>query len=426
MKLRPNIKKNPPAKFSVPKKRCKVCGHEFFQEPLLRYENMPRAAQFLPDKESLKNDKGVDLEVYQCSGCGLVQLANDPVPYYKEVIRAAAFSEEMKDFRIKQFDSFVQEYSLKTKKVIEIGCGRGEYLSLMQQFGVDAYGLEYSEVSAEECVNDGLKVLKGFIESSNYKLDYAPFDAFYILNFLEHLPDPNSALRGIYNNLTDDAVGLVEVPNFDMILRNNLFSEFIADHLFYFTKDTLSATLKVNGFEVIECNEVWHDYIISAIVYPVRNFKIEVQQLKDLSSKHYFAEISNGVKKRKKLDLSHFYQYQAQLKNEIEEYIRRFKDKKVAIWGAGHQALAVISLTNLADKIKYVVDSAPFKHGKYTPATHIRIVSPDALTQDPVDAVIVMAASYSDEVAKIIRQRFDRNINVAILRDFGLEIVQGY
>jgi 2-polyprenyl-3-methyl-5-hydroxy-6-metoxy-1,4-benzoquinol methylase len=354
---------------------------------------MPAVVQYLPDAESVESDKGLDLEVFQCSGCGLVQLNNEPVPYYKEVIRAAAFSEEMKDFRRKQFGRFVQEFSLRGKKVIEIGCGRGEYLSLMQQFGIEAYGLEHSEESVMQCVKNGLKVSKGFVQSSTDRLNNAPFDAFFILNFLEHLPDPNSTLRGICSNLTDDAVGLVEVPNFDMILRNKLFSEFIGDHLLYFTKETLNTTLKLNGFEIIDCNEEWHDYLISAI-----------------------------VKKRRKLDISHFYKYQMQLKNEIEEYIRRFKNKKVAIWGAGHQALAIISLMNLADKIRYVVDSAPFKQGKYTPATHIPIVSPDALNFDPVDAVIVMAASYSDEVARILRQKFDRNISIAILRDFGLEV----
>ena len=378
----------------MPVNRCRVCGHWFFKEPLLRYENMPKSAQFLPDADSLESDKGIDLEVCQCSGCGLMQLSNDPVPYYKEVIRAAAFSEEMKDFRMKQFDSFVRKFFLGGKKVIEIGCGHGEYLSLMHQTGVDAYGLESSEESVKQCVKNGLKVSQGFIENSTYRLDHAPFDAFFILNFLEHLPDPNATLRGIYHNLTDDAIGLVEVPNFDMILRNKLFSEFIGDHLFYFTRETLNSTLSLNGFEIIGCNEVWYDYIISAI-----------------------------IKKRRKLDISHFYKYQSKLKNELEDYIRGFKDKKVAIWGAGHQALAIISLINLADKIKYVVDSAPFKQGKYTPATHIPIVSPAALNSDPVDAVIVMAASYSDEVARIIRQKFDKNINVAILRDFGLEVV---
>lgn len=374
--------------------KCRVCGNRFFAKPLLRYENMPKAAQFLPDAESLKSDRGIDLEVCQCSGCGLVQLSNDPVPYYREVIRASAVSKEMKNFRVKQFKNFIEKYSLKGKKILEVGCGCGEYLSIMQQFGLDAYGLEYSKNSVKQCVRNGLKVSKGFIKSNNDELNNAPFDAFFMLSFLEHLPDPKSTLRGIDNNLTADAIGLVEVPNFDMILRNKLFSEFIGDHLLYFTKETLSSTLRLNGFEIIDCNEVWHDYIISAT-----------------------------VKKREKLDISHFYKYQAQLKNEIEGYIRRFKDKRVAIWGAGHQALAIISLINLTDKIKYVVDSAVFKQGRYTPATHIPIVFPDALESDPVEAVIVMAASYSDEVAKIIKQKFDRNINIAVLRDFGLEVV---
>jgi len=374
--------------------KCRVCNHVLFEEPLLRYVNMPKTAQFLPDAESLGSDNGVDLDICQCSGCGLVQLSNDPVPYYKEVIRAAAFSDEMKSFRSKQFCSFVDKYSLKRKKVIEIGCGCGEFLSLIKQFAVEAFGLEYSEESVMHCVNNGLNVSKGFIQHNTNRLNFAPFDAFFILNFLEHLPDPNSTLRGIYRNLTDDAIGLIEVPNFDMILRNNLFSEFVCDHLFYFTRETLNTTLSLNGFEIIDCKEEWYDYIISVV-----------------------------VKKKEKLDLSHFYECQAKLKNEIDEYIRGFKNKKVAIWGAGHQALANISIMQLADKVKYVVDSATFKQGKYTPATHVPIVSPDKLDSDPVDAVIVMAAGYSDEVARLMRQKFDRKINISILRDFGLEVV---
>ena len=383
-------------------KKCRVCGNDFFEDPLLEYKNMPKAAQFLPDAESLKNEKGVNLNVYQCSNCGLVQLSNEPVPYYREVIRAAAISPEMKEFRIKQFADFVNKYSLKGKKVVEIGCGCGEYLSIMQQVGTEAYGLEYSDGSVKQCVKNGLNVLKGFVQDKTTKLEGAPFDAFFILNFLEHLPDPNASLSGIRNNLVDGAVGLVEVPNFDMILKKKLFSEFIGDHLFYFTEKTLTETLQRNGFEVIECNVVWHDYMISAVVKKSSSGRSE----------------SLGV--NKKLDISHFYKYQEKLKKEINEYIRGFMGKKVAIWGAGHQALAVIALTNLSGKIAYVVDSAPFKQGKYTPATHIPIVSPATLESDPVDAIIVMAASYSDEVVKIIQQKFSSHIKVAILRDFGL------
>lgn len=373
---------------------CRVCGKVFFGEPLLRYENMPKAAQNFPTVDSLGCETGVDLTVCQCSGCGLVQLSNDPVPYYREVIRAAAFSGVIKDLKTEQFADLIQKYSLQGKKVIEIGCGRGEFLALLQQFDVDAYGLEYSESSVAQCLKNGLNVAKGYPDSKADVLAKGPFDAFLLLMFLEHMPDPNSALRGIYDNLSDGAIGLVEVPNFDMMLRNKLFSEFIGDHLLYFSMETLQTTMNLNGFEIIKCNELRDDYVISAV-----------------------------VKKRGKLDISNFYDYQIKIKNEINEYIGRVGGKKVAIWGAGHQALAIIALTKIEDKIRYVVDSAPFKQGKYTPATHLPIVAPDALKSDPVDAIIVMAASYSNEVAGILRRKFNKKIKVSILRDFGLEMV---
>lgn len=390
-------------------KRCRVCGRNFFKEPLLRYKNMPAGAQYLPEKKSLASDKGVDLKVWQCSGCGLVQLSNNPVPYYREVIRASAVSREMRDFRMRQFKNFVKKHSLKGKKIIEIGCGRGEYLSIMEKTGVKAYGLEYLEESVTKCVKNGLKVSKGFIENSTKRLNHRPFAGFFILNFLEHLPDPNSVLNGIDNNLSEGAVGIVEVPNFEMILKKNLFSEFTRDHLFYFTKETLETTLKLNGFEMINCEVIWHDYIISALVKKSPSTKFTPSKVEGL--------------RVKKINLSHFYKNQEKIKREINKYLDRFGQKKVAIWGAGHQALAMISMMEMANKVRYVVDSAPFKQGKYTPATHLPIIPPETLNSEPVEAVIVMAAGYSDEVARIIQKKYGKKINIAILRDFGLEIV---
>lgn len=369
---------------------CKVCKNQLFPKPLLQYQNMPTVAQNLPDETQLKEDQGVDLSVYQCSGCGLVQLISEPVFYYKEVIRAVAYSPTMKEFRLGQFEEFVSKYNLKNKKILEVGSGKGEYLELMNTTEADTYGIEFSENSVEAAKKAGLKVEKNFIESAT-RLNEAPFDAFFIISFFEHLPDPNSVLKGIYNNLNPEAIGLVEVPNFDMMLRENLFSEFMKDHLFYFTKKTLTTTLEINGFEVLNIKEIWHDYILSA-----------------------------EVRKKEPLNLSSFNQTIEKTKKEIDDFLNKYSN--VAIWGAGHQAFAIMSIMNLGRRIKYIVDSAPFKQGKFSPATHIPIVSPEKLKTDPIDAIILMAGSYNEEIKKIIKEKYDNKIKIAVLKETGLKI----
>ncbi|MCM8817357.1 MAG: class I SAM-dependent methyltransferase, partial [Candidatus Omnitrophica bacterium] len=325
-------------------KKCGICGSNLPEKPLLTMVNVPARAQFLPAKKELIKDRGINLKIFQCNFCGVVQLKNKPVSYYKSVIRATGISDEMRSFRERQFSDFVKKYSLTEKKVIEIGCGAGEYLSIMNKTGAITYGVEYENKLVNRCRKNGLKVSKDFIASSNHILKNRPFDAFFMLSYLEHLPYPCETLKGIFNNLKEDAVGIVEVPNFDMILRRNLFSEFMLDHLFYFTSETLKMVLNLSGFDVIESNEIWHDYIISAL-----------------------------VRKRRMLDLTGFSESQKKLCKEIDDYLSKFTDKKVAIWGAGHQALAILSFLKMLNKIKYVIDSAPFKQGRFTPVTHLPI-----------------------------------------------------
>jgi len=372
---------------------CAICESNLFNNPLLVYSNMPSSAQGFPTLENLDNDVGETLKIYQCANCGLVQLKNKPVDYFREVIRAAAFSDEMKSFRYNQFKSWVNDYNLLGKKILEVGCGRGEYLNIFKEIGLNAYGIEYSYKSVQYCNDNSLSVHQGYLgDDKRYRDSRGPFQAFASLNFMEHWPDPNASLQILKKNLTEEAIGLVEVPNFDMILAKGLFSEFISDHLFYFTKDSLTFTLQKNGFEIIECKSVWYDYILSAV-----------------------------VKNRTAYNLSSLKTKQEKIVNELHSFIAKFPKNKVAVWGAGHQALALLSLGNLSMLIPYIIDSATFKQGKFTPGTHIPIFSPDELTKSPVDAIIVMAASYSDEVAKQIKNNYGKTINIKILRNNGLE-----
>jgi len=374
--------------------QCRICKGPFLFPALLEYPNSPRSAQgFLDNLEEL--DDVVDLKIYQCQQCGLVQHNLKPVDYYKDVIRAIAYSEEMGSFREKQLAEWIQKFNLKDKKILEIGSGQGEYLELLLRAGgKNVYGVENSKESVEIAKKKGLNIQQGYL-SKDYENSYAEnFDAFATFNFMEHWPDISSSLHSLQNSLIDGAVGLVEVPNFDFILKNGMYSEFTTDHIFYFTEKTLRTVLETHGFDVIEINSIWHDYILSA-----------------------------QVKKRPAINKSGFSTKQNKIVKELRNFVNKFKKNEVIIWGAGHQALAVTSIANLDLKVNHVVDSAKFKQDKYTPGTHLLIKDPQSIHQDLPKAIIIMAAAYSDEVAKILSSQYPEVKNIAILREDGLEVI---
>jgi len=61
--------------------------------------------------------------------------------------------------------------------------------------------------------------------------------------------------------------------------------------------------------------------------------------------------------------------------------------------------------------------------GRFTPATHLPIVSPEELEKGEVEAVIVLAASYSDEVVRTLLTRHGQRFSIAVLRGQHLERV---
>lgn len=370
--------------------RCRCCDSEITGGCLLQYDGMPKSAQFFPDREEILTERGVDIRLYQCPWCGLLQLEGEPVPYFREVIRAVGVSEEMQTFRRGQYQQFVEKYQLSGKKVLEVGAGSGEYMSAMKETGAKVYGLEYGNEALQKGRKNGFKIWEGF-PTQDFAIPEAPYDAFYCMNFLEHIPDPADFLKNICQNLTEEGVGLVEVPNTDMILKKNLFSEFISDHLLYFTADTFKQLLGINGFEVLECGTVWHEYILSA-----------------------------EVRIRKTMAVDGFVQQRRTLTTNLNSYLEQKsnENKCVAVWGAGHQALATLALTGAADKIVCVIDSAEFKQGYYTPATHLPVEPPRILEEGQIQAVLIMAASYSQEIAEIIHKRYP-NVEAAVLTEVG-------
>ena len=108
----------------------------------------------------------------------------------------------------------------------------------------------------------------------------------------------------------------------------------------------------------------------------------------------------------------------------MKSLVKKYKDqnKKIAIWGAGHRTLALLSISNLVE-IEYIVDSAKFKQGKYSPVLHTKIFSPEILKKNEIDLLIVMVPGiYPDEVIKTAKN-MNLKADIAKLRDNKIEFI---
>ena len=372
---------------------CRLCGAGLPATVLVELASAPRGAQAFLTEAEAAGDAPIAITIRQCARCGLVQTSGEPVSNWQHVIRSGGYSASMRDVRRRQFKAFLAMAGRPGLRVLEAGSGPGENLAILAQLGASAYGVEASPANVAASAAGGLTVEQVFPTSGRTLRD-GPFDAFVTTNVLEHAVDPRDFLAGVRDNLVADAIGLVEVPSLERMVERRRAYDVIADHLSYFTSETLRLALELSGFEVLEIRCDWWPDDLTAIV-----------RLRPPTT---------------------FGSAQADLDRAVAA-VRGFLDAHaghgpVAVWGASHQALTLLALAGAAD-VAYVIDSAPFKQGRLTPATHLHVVAPAHLAVDPPAAVLVMAAGYSEEVAQELRMGHGYKRTVGVLRDGWVETI---
>lgn len=374
---------------------CRLCQFALSTQPSIKLENIPRGGHVLPKYDQLDADFGVDLEVYECDNCGLVQIAAESLVYADQVGSAHASSPRMLSHRKRQAYELVERFNLRDKNILEVGCGDGHFMESLAAAGAIPFGIEPSERATELGREHGLKIQEGYM-GKNVQIEGYPFDAFVTMHVLEHAPDPNDFLQGVYENLTGDGVGLIEVPSFEQTLENQRIYDFITDHLSYFSVKTLRFALEKNGFNVLDIQRDWGGEHIVAIVQKQKQERL--------------ADFRMGV---------NF------LIGEMLNFIKNYssKGKRVAIWGASTNGVTLLSLAQFQG-IVYIVDSSPHKQNRFTPVSHLPIVEPSRLKTDPVDAIIVIATRFTDEIVNQLKTEIGFAGTIAVLNKNSLEVVQ--
>ncbi len=218
---------------------------------------------------NLKKDRHLKrrFKYYTCSQCFLAFIhprltkydlrAIYQEEYYiipSEKIKGSSVIDKIFKIEFNSYEKFVSDLPLVRHKLLDVGCGRGEFLYKMQKKGWDIYGVEpYKEAVIKTQERIGKKrVWQG--ELPKIKFKNKKFDVITMWHVLEHLDYPSLYLRKIRSLLTKSGFFVLEVPNLDAVnlalFRESYSGLGFAEHVFYFSKKGLKKLLEDNGFKV--------------------------------------------------------------------------------------------------------------------------------------------------------------------------------
>ena len=148
-----------------------------------------------------------EFDLYRCEECQLesfLPLVNGSELFYKELNQKSQYYEDDKwDFHeaIKDIKGL--------KKIVEIGCGPGNFLLKCKEQGLEVYGTEYNGDAANSARKKGITIL------SNEELEgmAESFDAVFSFHVLEHVDDPMGFLRSMEKVVRPGGLICVSVPN---------------------------------------------------------------------------------------------------------------------------------------------------------------------------------------------------------------------
>jgi SAM-dependent methyltransferase len=146
------------------------------------------------------------------------------------------------------------------ERVLDVGCGQGEFLQWLEDQGFEPHGLEPAEDAAELARERGLDARTGTLEDLFREIERPTFHVVVLLQVLEHVPDPTEMLRGIHGLLEPGGLLYVRAPNdFNPLqeaaqrkLGKDPWWIAVPDHVNYFDIASLCELIRRLGFEPVD------------------------------------------------------------------------------------------------------------------------------------------------------------------------------
>ena len=222
------------------------------------------------DFEIFADTSGLDLPVYRCKNCKLLVTGEPGDSLSKKLSELYAkqyWDDRRSSFSIEsnysdvdsqgKFRNWLSQYKyclsyLSTrKKILELGAGAGQSLYWFEKEGFLITGVEPDKRNVD-LINQKLqhgRCVASYVDNLNLK---ERFNVIWMSHVLEHLQNPLEILTRLLDNLEEDGIIFIEVPNCQN--QKMLKVSINEPHVFHFSKSSLVSFAKRCGFKVERCD----------------------------------------------------------------------------------------------------------------------------------------------------------------------------
>lgn len=337
-----------------------------------------------------------DLRLGFCFSCGHVfNTAFEPeaIRYSQEYENSLHFSPFFQDYARELAIKLIDRHDLYEKDIIEIGCGKGDFLLLLSELGGNrGVGFDSSYVEDRlDCSNNKVTFIRDL-----YSEQYSDYKGDLILSrqVLEHVEDPRAFVEQLRAAIGPRrrTVVFFEVPNFQHTIKDLAIWDIIYEHYSYFTQLSIKRLFS-SGFRVERVEEGFDGQFLCLEAISAestrRKFRLPDEELDLL--KHDIASFSRRYTERIR-----------EWNAELESMAAR--GQKAIVWGSGSKGVSFLNMFKLAHQITHAVDINPYKQGNYVPGTGHEIVGPEDLRTIRPDLIIVMNPIYIGEIWEMVKE----------------------
>jgi 2-polyprenyl-3-methyl-5-hydroxy-6-metoxy-1,4-benzoquinol methylase len=290
----------------------------------------------------------------------------------------------------------VDQYNLRNKRIIEIGCGQGEFLDLLCTLGGNTgigFDPAYVEARTASPLKENVTIVKDYYTEDNSRQYQADFVCCKMT--LEHIHETYEFVRMIAKSLVHqpDTIIFFQVPNAQKVLEDIAFWDIYYEHCSYFSQGSLAYLFQHCGFQVLR-HSVEYDHQYITIEAKLDLSKHEASRVEILQSARFEEAVHS------------FYHRSRSLLQGWKKELSTLNEqgKRVVLWGGGSKAVAFLTTLKITNEIEYIVDINPNKNGTYLAGTGQKIVSLEYLENRKPDLIIIMNPIYRDEIKSMLDQ----------------------